>query len=56
MDSNVYSGKEILDYDPKGDVYTMKKRKTTFEEPIEFLTELQPTIEKGPEIYLDLTT
>ena len=25
-------GIEIKDYDPKGDVYTMKARKTTFEE------------------------
>lgn len=27
-----YNGIEFKDYDPKGDVYTMKSRKTTFEE------------------------
>ena len=31
------SGIEITDYDPKGDVYTMKSRKTTFEERIEIV-------------------
>ena len=30
-------GIEIKDYDPKGDVYTMKARKTTFEERIEIV-------------------
>ena len=30
-------GIEIKDYDPKGDVYTMKSRKTTFEERIEIV-------------------
>ncbi|QNO14071.1 transposase [Alkalicella caledoniensis] len=30
-----YNGIEIEDYDPKGDVYTMKSRKTTFEERLE---------------------
>ena len=28
---------EITDYDPKGDVYTMKSRKTTFEERLEIV-------------------
>ena len=27
-----YNGIEIKDYSPKGDVYTMKSRKTTYEE------------------------
>ena len=31
------SGIEIKDYDPKGDVYTMKSRKTTYEERIEIV-------------------
>ena len=31
------SGIEIKDYDPKGDVYTMKSRKTTFEERLEIV-------------------
>ncbi|MGN1338278.1 MAG: helix-turn-helix domain-containing protein [Candidatus Coprovivens sp.] len=31
------SGIEIKDYDPKGDVYTMKSRKTTIEERIEIV-------------------
>lgn len=31
------SGIEITDYDPKGDVYTMKSRKTTFEERLEIV-------------------
>ena len=30
-------GIEIKDYDPKGDVYTMKARKTTFEERLEIV-------------------
>ena len=30
-------GIEIKDYDPKGDVYTMKARKTTFEERLEII-------------------
>ena len=30
-------GIEIRDYDPKGDVYTMKSRKTTFEERLEIV-------------------
>jgi transposase-like protein len=30
-----YNGIELKDYDPKGDVYTMKSRKTTFEERTE---------------------
>lgn len=30
-------GIEILNYNPKGDVYTMKSRKTTFEERIEII-------------------
>ena len=30
-------GIEIKDYDPKGDVYTMKSRKTTFEERLEIV-------------------
>ncbi len=32
-----YNGIEIKDYDPKGDVYTMKSRKTTFEERLEIV-------------------
>lgn len=32
-----YNGIEIVDYDPKGDVYTMKSRKTTFEERLEIV-------------------
>lgn len=32
-----YNGIEIEDYDPKGDVYTMKSRKTTFEERLEIV-------------------
>lgn len=31
------NGIEIKDYDPKGDVYTMKSRKTTFEERLEIV-------------------
>ena len=31
------SGIEILDYDPKGEVYTMKARKTTLEERVEIV-------------------
>lgn len=31
------SGKEIKDYDPKGEVYTMKARHTTFEERLEIV-------------------
>lgn len=31
------NGIEITDYDPKGDVYTMKSRKTTFEERLEIV-------------------
>lgn len=32
-----YNGIEIKEYDPKGDVYTMKSRKTTFEERLEIV-------------------
>jgi transposase-like protein len=32
-----YNGIEIKDYDPKGDVYTMKARKTTSEERLEIV-------------------
>jgi transposase-like protein len=32
-----YNGIEIQDYNPKGDVYTMKSRKTTFEERLEIV-------------------
>lgn len=32
-----YNGIEIKDYDPKGDIYTMKSRKTTFEERVEIV-------------------
>ncbi|NMA85277.1 MAG: transposase [Epulopiscium sp.] len=32
-----YNGMEIEDYDPKGGVYTMKSRKTTFEERLEIV-------------------
>lgn len=32
-----YNGIEIKGYDPKGDVYTMKSRKTTFEERLEIV-------------------
>lgn len=32
-----YNGIEIKNYDPKGDVYTMKSRKTTFEERLEIV-------------------
>lgn len=32
-----YNGIEIEAYDPKGDVYTMKSRKTTFEERLEIV-------------------
>ena len=32
-----YNGIEIVDYDPKGDVYTMKFRKTTFEDRLEIV-------------------
>ncbi|MEL7646968.1 MAG: transposase [Sedimentibacter sp.] len=32
-----YNGIENKDYDPKGDVYTMKSRKTTFEERVEIV-------------------
>jgi transposase-like protein len=35
-----YNGIEIEDYDPKGDVYTMKSRKTTFEERLEIVKEV----------------
>ena len=31
------SGKELEDYDPKGEVYTMKARSTTFEERLEIV-------------------
>lgn len=31
------NGIEIKDYDPKGDIYTMKSRKTTFEERLEIV-------------------
>lgn len=31
------SGKELEDYDPKGEVYTMKARRTTFEERLEIV-------------------
>lgn len=31
------SGKEIKDYNPKGEVYTMKARRTTFEERLEIV-------------------
>lgn len=32
-----YNGIELKDYDPKGEVYTMKSRKTTFEERLEIV-------------------
>lgn len=32
-----YNGMEVNDYDPKGDVHTMKSRKTTFEERLEIV-------------------
>ncbi len=32
-----YNGIEMKDYDPKGDIYTMKSRKTTFEERLEIV-------------------
>lgn len=32
-----YNGIEIKDYNPKGDVYTMKSRKTTFKERLEIV-------------------
>ena len=32
-----YNGIEIKDYDPKGDVYTLKSRKTTYEERLEIV-------------------
>lgn len=32
-----YNGIEIKDYDPRGDVYTMKSRKTTFEDRLEIV-------------------
>lgn len=32
-----YNGIEIKDYDPKGDVYTMKSRKATYEERLEIV-------------------
>lgn len=32
-----YSGEEIKDYDPKGDIYTMKSRNTTYEERLEIV-------------------
>lgn len=32
-----YNGIELKDYDPKGDVYTMNSRKTTFEERLEIV-------------------
>lgn len=32
-----HNGIEIKDYDPKGDIYTMKSRKTTFEERLEIV-------------------
>lgn len=32
-----YKGIEIKDYDPKADVYTMKSRKTTFEERLKII-------------------
>ena len=35
--NNWYNGIEIKDYAPKGDVYTMKSRKTTFEERLEIV-------------------
>ena len=35
--SKYNNGIEIKDYDPKGDVYTMKSRKTTLEEKIEIV-------------------
>lgn len=31
------NGMEITDYDPKGDIYTMKSRKTTSEECLEIV-------------------
>lgn len=34
---NYYNGIENKDYDPKGEVYTMKSRKTTFEERLEIV-------------------
>ena len=36
-------GIEIKDYNPKGDVYTMKSRNTTFEERLEIIPYLPPT-------------
>jgi len=35
-----YNGIEIKNYDPKGDVYTMKSRKTAFEERLEIVKEV----------------
>jgi transposase len=35
--NNWYNGIEIKDYAPKGDVYTMKSRKTTFEDRLEIV-------------------
>ena len=32
-----YNGVDVRDYDPKGDVHTMKSRKTTFEERLEIV-------------------
>jgi len=32
-----YNGIELKDYEPKGDIYTMKSRKTTFEERLEIV-------------------
>jgi len=32
-----YNGIELKDYDPKGDVYTMKSRKTTYEERLKIV-------------------
>ena len=34
---NYYNGIENKDYDPKGEVYTMKSRKTTFEERLDIV-------------------
>lgn len=35
--NNYYNGIEPKDYDPKGEAYTMKSRKTTFEERLEIV-------------------
>jgi len=37
LEIGLINGIEIKDYDPKGDVYTLKSRKTTYKERLEIV-------------------